>query len=69
MKLSARNMIKGVVKAIDIGAVNVEVSIELAPDIVITSIITKKSFENLNLEQGKEAYIVVKASDVMVGAD
>lgn len=69
MKISARNMIKGVIKIIEVGAVNVEVTIELAPNTVITSIITKYSFENLKLEVGKEAYVVVKASDVMIGVD
>ncbi|MBE0492351.1 MAG: TOBE domain-containing protein [Sulfurospirillum sp.] len=67
MQLSARNMLKGVVKNLEIGAVNVEVTIELAPEIVITSIITKHSYENLALVVGKEAFVVVKASDVMIG--
>ncbi|DAB34428.1 MAG TPA: transporter [Sulfurospirillum sp. UBA12182] len=69
MKLSARNVIEGVVKQVDIGAVNVEITVELAPQTYITSIITKKSFENLGIQEGKKAYIVVKASDVMVGVD
>ena len=42
MKISARNVLKGKVKNVDIGAVNVEVELEIAPGIVITSIITKK---------------------------
>lgn len=69
MKLSARNVLKGTVKGIDVGAVNVELSVEVAPGVEITSIITKKSCENLGLEVGKEAFIVVKASDVMVAVD
>lgn len=69
MKLSARNAFKGVIKALDIGAVNVEVAIEIAPGIEMTSIITKKSCANLGLEVGKEAYAVIKASSVMIGAD
>jgi molybdopterin-binding protein len=35
----------------------------------MASIITKKSCENLGLEIGKEVYIVVKASNVMIGTD
>ena len=69
MKLSARNVLKGKIKSIEVGAVNVEVSIEIAPGIEITSIITKKSFENLGLKQGGEAYAIIKASNVMVGAE
>jgi len=69
MKLSARNVLKGKVKSVDIGAVNAEVIIEIAPGIEIASIITKKSCQNLGLEKGKEAYAVIKASNVMMGVD
>ena len=69
MKLSARNVIKGTVTAIEIGAVNVEVAVEVAPDLVMTSIITKGSYQNLELEVGKEVYVVVKASNVIIGAE
>ncbi|MCW5862573.1 MAG: molybdopterin-binding protein [Anaerolineae bacterium] len=69
MKLSARNVIKGRVKAITPGAVNVEVIIEIAPGVEVVSIITKNSAESLGLAVGKEAYAVVKASSVMVAVD
>jgi molybdate transport system regulatory protein len=69
MKLSARNVVKGTIKAVEIGAVNVEVVVEVAPGLVITSIITKKSCETLGLEVGKEAYVIVKASNVMIGTE
>ena len=69
MKLSARNILKGTIKAIEIGAVNAEVAVEVAPGLEMTSIITKKSCENLGLEVGKEAYVVVKASNVMIGTE
>ena len=69
MKLSARNNIKGKIRSIDIGAVNAEVSVEISPGIEMTSIITKRSCENLGLKEGKEVYLVVKASNVMIGTD
>ncbi len=69
MKLSARNVLKGIVKAIEVGAVNDEVIIEIAPGCEITSIVTKKSAEALGLKVGSEAYAVIKASAVMVAAD
>jgi len=43
MKLSARKVLKSTFKKVDIGAVNVEVMIEIAPGIEVASIITKKS--------------------------
>jgi molybdopterin-binding protein len=69
MKISARNVIKGTVKAIHEGAVNTEVILEVAPGVEMTSIITKSSCENLGLAVGKEAYAVIKASNVMLGAE
>jgi molybdopterin-binding protein len=67
MKLSARNVMKGTIKSIEVGAVNVEVIIEIAPGVEMTSIITKGSAESMGLEAGGEAYAVVKASNVMIG--
>jgi molybdopterin-binding protein len=69
MKLSARNVLKGTIKAIEIGAVNVDVVVEVAPGLEVSSIITKKSCESLGLEVGKKAYAVIKASNVMIGVD
>jgi len=69
MKFSARNQIKGIVKSINTGAVNSEVIIEIAPNVEVVSIITNSSVDALRLEAGKEAYAVMKASNVMVAID
>ncbi|MDD3146253.1 MAG: TOBE domain-containing protein [Candidatus Riflebacteria bacterium] len=69
MKISARNVLKGIVKSVEIGAVNAEVVIEIAPGKEISSIITKTSCESLGIKVGKEAYAVIKASNVMIGTD
>ena len=69
MKLSARNVLKGKVKSVVMGAVNSEVVIELPGGAEITSIITKTSAENLKLKEGSEVYAIIKASNVMIGTD
>jgi molybdopterin-binding protein len=69
MKLSARNTLPGTVRKIDRGAVNAEVTIEVAPGITIVSIITLDAVQNLGLKEGGNAYAVIKASSVMVGVD
>ena len=69
MKISARNVLKGKVKALTTGAVNDEVIVELPGGMEITSIITKSSAERLGLAQGKEVYAIIKASNVMIGVD
>jgi molybdopterin-binding protein len=69
MQISARNSFKGTVKKVEAGAVNSEVTIEIAPGVEMTAIITKTSAEKLGLSEGKEAYAVVKATDVMVASE
>jgi molybdopterin-binding protein len=69
MKLSARNLLKGKVTKITLGAVNAEVEIELAGGQKVVSIITINSVKRLGLEVGKEAYAMVKASNVMIAVD
>lgn len=69
MKISARNVLKGTVTKVELGAVNAEVTIELPGGQQLVSIITKHSAERLGLAVGKQAYAVVKASDVMLGVD
>ena len=69
MKVSARNHLKGTVKKIIPGIVNTEVTLEIAPGVEVVSVITKSSADQMHLSIGKEAYVVVKATDVMVGVD
>lgn len=69
MKLSARNQLKGKVTRVQHGAVNSEVTIEVAPGVEIVSIITKRSAEDLGLSAGMDVVAIVKASNVMVGVD
>ncbi len=69
MEISARNSLKGKVKSVDLGTVNAVITIEVAPGVEITAVITKESAEKLSIAEGKEAYAVVKASDVIVAVD
>ncbi len=69
MKISARNTLPGVVRKIEPGAVNAEVTIELAPNLSIVSIITLDAVRSLKLKPGDRAYAVIKASSVMIGTD
>ena len=68
MKLSARNQLKGTVAKIEEGAVNGVVTLDLG-GVSIKSVITMESIRELGLEVGKEAYAVIKASNVMVGVE
>ena len=69
MQISARNTLKGRVKHIAPGAVNMRKLRWSCPVGLKSSIITKASAERLHLAPGMEVYAVVKASDVMITAD
>ncbi len=66
MKISARNILKGKIKSIVNGPASFEVSIELPDGDIIVSVITRISARNLDLIEGKEAYVVIKATNVMM---
>lgn len=68
MKISARNILKGTVKSVTKGAVNGIVTIDCEGNL-ITADITNESIENLGLAEGKQAYAVIKAFNVMVAVD
>lgn len=65
MKISARNQIKGTVKTVKEGAVNAVVTICRGSHNPIKADITMEAVKQLGLEEGKECYAVVKATNVM----
>jgi len=69
MQISARNILKGKVTKLIEGAVNCEVTLEIAPGVEIISIITKALAASLGLVEGKIASAVIKASSVMIATD
>ena len=69
MKVSARNVLKGKVKSVEHGSVNSEIVLQLPGGTEIVSIITKTAAQNLGLKEGKEAYAIIKASNVILGTD
>jgi len=69
MKISARNVLKGTITEIVKGATTSHVRIDIGGGTIVTASITNEAVADLTLEKGKQAYAVVKASDVMVGID
>ncbi|MBC1239182.1 molybdopterin-binding protein [Nostoc sp. 2RC] len=69
MQVSARNALKGTVKNVVVGSVNTEVTVEVAPGVEVTAIITKSSAEKLKLSEGKEVHAIIKSSDVIIAVD
>ncbi|TGP23215.1 MULTISPECIES: molybdopterin-binding protein [unclassified Mesorhizobium] len=69
MKISARNILKGNVTEIAKGATTSHVRIDIGGGAIVTASITNEAVADLQLEKGKQAYDVIKASGVMVGTD
>ena len=69
LKVSARNIFAGTVTEITRGAVNAMVVLTLKGGASIAATITKASVDALELQAGKEAYALVKASTILLGTD
>ncbi len=68
LNISARNQLTGTVAAINEGAVNAIVKLDVAGGIGITSTISMEAVKDLGLEVGKEATAIIKATSVMISA-
>ena len=68
MKISARNVLKGTVTEVKKGATTAHVSIDVN-GVIVTASITNESVDSLKLAKGKQAYAIIKASNVMVGVE
>lgn len=69
IKISARNVLPGIVKHIEDGALNSEVIIELPGGAELVSIITKASVARLGIKVGQKLSAVIKSSDVILAVE
>jgi molybdopterin-binding protein len=69
MKISARNQLKGKIKAVKPGSVMAEIVVELPDGQQIVSAITLTSAQDLNLRVGDDIVAIIKSTDVMIGKE
>jgi molybdate transport system regulatory protein len=69
MRWSARNCLEGTVKSVEHGQVTSVVVLALPGGQEVVASITKESAVQLALEPGRKAFALVKASNVIIGAD
>ena len=68
VQISARNILKAKVKRVVKGSVNAEVTLEIAPQVELVSIVTRTSADKLGLKKGKQVFAVIKSNSVMIAA-
>jgi len=68
MALSARNQLKGTIQGVKSGAVMAEITVNIEAGPVIAAI-TDSSRERLNLKEGDEVLVVIKATEVMIATN
>jgi len=67
--VSARNCVRGVVRRIDVSAVNAEIVLDIGGDKTLAASITARSAEELKLSPGDPACAVFDAAHVIVAID
>jgi molybdopterin-binding protein len=67
VKLSARNVIPGTVKAVNRGQTTAHVKIDIDGGNTITASITVEAVDDLALKPGDKVSAIIKASEVIVG--
>ena len=65
MEMSARNQLKRTVQSVKSGSVMAEVIVQVTPG-EVTAAITDSSRERLNLKEGDEVSVIIKATEVMI---
>jgi molybdopterin-binding protein len=63
--LSARNQLRGTVTSVEKGIITAKVVVKIG-DNQITSVITKDAVEDLDIKEGDEVAVVIKATGVMI---
>jgi molybdopterin-binding protein len=65
-EINVRNQFKGKIKEIILGPVVSEVDVETPHGIVVTSVITTRSLQDLGLKVGSDVVALVKSTEVSI---
>ncbi|MBV6757045.1 TOBE domain-containing protein [Rhodococcus opacus] len=70
MRLSTRNQLAGTITEVTLGSVMATVKVRLdGGEQIVTASITKEAVEELGLQAGVTATVLVKSTEVMLGVD
>ena len=68
-KISARNQLRGTVEEIVLGVITAKVTVRIAADTLVESVITRQSVEDLGIKVGDSVTALIKSTEVMIMAD
>ena len=66
MKISARNVLRGTVTEVKLGAVAAQVRLDIGGGNAITAMVTADAVADLGIREGSEVSAVIKATEVML---
>jgi molybdate transport system regulatory protein len=66
--ISARNLLKGTVTSIELGAIMAEVTVDIGGQEVVAAI-TRASVERMKLAVGQPVVAIIKSTEVMLGRE
>jgi molybdopterin-binding protein len=70
MRLSTRNQLAGTITEVTLGTVMATVKVRLdGGDQIVTASITKDAAEDLGLQTGKAATVLIKSTEVAIGVE
>ena len=69
MKLSTGNQIKGKIMEIRKGAVTAIVYVQITDETMLEASVTIASLESLGLYEGKNVFLMLNPSDIIIGCD
>ncbi|KAF0965165.1 molybdenum-binding protein [Rhodococcus sp. ACS1] len=70
MRLSTRNQLTGTITEVTLGSVMATVKVRLdGGEQIVTASITKEAVEELGLQAGVAATVLVKSTEVMLGVE
>jgi molybdate transport system regulatory protein len=69
LSINSRNRLKGMVKRIERNGVLAKVEIEIGAPMIITALISKEAFEEMNIKIDDEVEAIIKATEVVISKE
>lgn len=69
MRFSAQNKLVGKVMSVEKGLINDSIKLDLGNGQIVTSVISRASVEEMQIDVGVIAIAIIKSTDVIIGVE